>query len=675
MADVRESRDERVLLASVLTEAGELARARYLVLEVLEERAAHREALSLLAKIEHIRGDVPEAIACWAKLRARAPLGASALGQLEALLHLAADPERGAGEWVAVGQTQLAESPSVQLELEHAFGSFLRRRPAEARAACAQVAARYRARDANLYKLAVLAEARIAELSGELDAACERLEQLGREPGFAADPDRALLLARIYERLGGAERLGAASKLCSELAGGDGHLTVLGRLADLHRRLGQDDLGRSFEARFLAEFRRRMHRPTPSEVRQVASRHYVPLARLVAMGQAPEMEARGASERERGLELVQRGQLAAAAECLGRSTDLLDRKYAADAELLLGDAAAATRGYRAVLEAAPGDLVAARFLLGRYRQVGDPSLRELLASERHAVPIRLALEAELERAPSEPSLWYDLSTLHELDPTRIVEFETTRARALALEDARRRAQHPIGRALAVAAYRFLGVTHGVVHEVRAARDRAAPGRGGSLPASSIHGNLSPEMRRGIQTTFALVRRYARAEFRECTADISSFTYSLEIAKEDEPSYGVAAGLPCALAFLSVFLQVPLPQDVASSGALAVDAEGSLRVGPIGDSACKVRGAYNRNLRFVVLPEANRRELDKASDVPRSVLEQTVRYASDLRGAARTVLGEDLSPYARAIASGPGVAPARRPLALKPPGRRAAGDGR
>ena len=122
--------------------------------------------------------------------------------QLATMLRLAQDPERGAGEFLALGQNQLWRKPASMLELERAFRLFVARRPDEAREACVQLAKANVGRDPALHKLAVLAEAWIAELAGDLAGACAILERMGKERGFENDSDRALALARSYEEPG-----------------------------------------------------------------------------------------------------------------------------------------------------------------------------------------------------------------------------------------------------------------------------------------------------------------------------------------------------------------------------------------------------------------------------------------------------------------------------------------
>jgi ATP-dependent Lon protease len=146
------------------------------------------------------------------------------------------------------------------------------------------------------------------------------------------------------------------------------------------------------------------------------------------------------------------------------------------------------------------------------------------------------------------------------------------------------------------------------------------------------------MANDVRNTFLSVREYARARFPHLTRDILDYGYSYKITKEDEPSGGQSAGLPSALAFLSVFLDRPLPQDVASSGVLVSDAHDVLVVKGVGEAEHKLRGAYNRTLRMLLLPRDNRRDLRASPLVPPAVCGEIVRYVADLDEAATLVFG-------------------------------------
>src|SRR5688572_11767978 len=95
--------DFRLLYAKVLVEVGELYDAEAEVVDVLDRRPDDLNAVSLFAKIKHLRGQLSEAVACWAQLHARTPHNEAALLRLGSMLELAKDPERGAGEFLAFG--------------------------------------------------------------------------------------------------------------------------------------------------------------------------------------------------------------------------------------------------------------------------------------------------------------------------------------------------------------------------------------------------------------------------------------------------------------------------------------------------------------------------------------------------------------------------------------------
>jgi ATP-dependent Lon protease len=100
-------------------------------------------------------------------------------------------------------------------------------------------------------------------------------------------------------------------------------------------------------------------------------------------------------------------------------------------------------------------------------------------------------------------------------------------------------------------------------------------------------------------------------------------------------------LPSALAFLSVFLDRPVPQDIASTGILIADSHDVLVVRRVGEPEYKVRGAYNRNLRLLILPEENRPDLQSNAQVPWAICEEIVRFAPDLDRAVTLTFGESV----------------------------------
>src|SRR5215467_3162886 len=165
------SADDRIPYARVLVEIGELYDAEFEVARVLEERPDDLVALDLLAKIKHMRGELSAAIACWAQVHAKSPSNLTAHVRLNSMLQLAQESERGPGQFLVLGPFQLWRKPAAHLELEEMFRLFLARRPEEARQRCDELAKKYRGKDQDLYKLAVLANAWVAELTGDFEEA------------------------------------------------------------------------------------------------------------------------------------------------------------------------------------------------------------------------------------------------------------------------------------------------------------------------------------------------------------------------------------------------------------------------------------------------------------------------------------------------------------------------
>ena len=639
------SLDARLSRARVLVELGWLAEAEAETTSVLEEAHDDLGALSLFAKIKHVRGQLSQAIACWAHIHARSPHNENVMMQLRAMLQLAQDPERGASEFLVLGGFELARKPAVQLELEHAFALHQERKPDEARAAVARLAARQRGHDAQLYKVAVIAGAWLAELSGDLAAARTQLEQLGHERGYEHDLDRLFALVRVYDRLGTPETLDAAAKICRHVlreleSKGIEKISLFSQLASLERRAGRSEHAAELDRAFLAGVRRRMHRPSLHELVRVAARDYLPLERLRGVRPAGAELPADLPRRERALAHALRGELAQARMLFADGGERLDRRYLGDLAVLEGDENRAVASYLETLAEPPEDPLVVGWLLDRHARVPSPLVAARWAEPARRAATRELLEAQLELDPLRPEPWRRLAILHELAGDA-GESAAASARADVLAKAAAARAAPIGRVLAAGVYHFIGKAKGLVHEVWVHRERAAPGRGGTLAADDIHGNVTPEMRAAIRNTFVAVREYARAKFPAQVADLGDYTYSYKLPKEDEPSGGLSAGLPSALAFLSVFLQQPVRSAIASSGALVTEAHDAITIGRIGEADYKVKAAYHANLATLVLPLANRADLERSTLVPPEICREIVQYAADLDQAVKLVFGADV----------------------------------
>ncbi len=627
-------------LAIVLLELGEISSAERQTLEALERDPEDVTALGVLGKVKHMRGELSQAVACWAQIHARSQDHSTALLYLQSLLHLAKDPERGAGEFLALG-LQLVRKPAAQLALEEAFRLFLARRPEEARARCEALARRHHGDDAAIYKLAVLASAWIAELAGDLDAACALLEALGHERGLETDIDRLLALVRVYEQVGTREKLVAAVNVCRYLERHYERVSVLSTLANLSRRLGDDAAAAEHDARYLAAFRAWMHRPSLAQVLRVAARQHVPLDRLSAIRFPSLAPPRDEGEREEALARAIAGDTASARAAFEKGGALLDRMYLADLSWNEGRRDEAVRGYLETL----GEESLDREILDRLLDLHEESPQDLLARHfadpQNAARAQRVLESALRAAPLDPSVWRRLATLLSMLEGGAERAARCREKAATLVPAARHRLEPVGRVLAAAVYHFVGTSKGIIHEVWASREVAAKGRGGTLPADQIHGNLTPEMKTGVRSTFLAVREYARTKVPHLTEDIFDYTFTYKVTKEDEPSGGLSAGLPTALAFLSVFTQRPVRQDLAATGMLVADAHDVLVVQPVGDTDMKVRGAYNRNLRTLLLPRANRAELLARRAVPVAVCDEIAVFVGSFDEAVRIVFGPEI----------------------------------
>jgi tetratricopeptide (TPR) repeat protein len=630
--------DDRLLYATVLAEIGELYDAELEVASVLEQRPEDLRALDLLAKIKHMRGELSAAIACWAQIHAKSPQLDSALMRLASMLQLARDTASGTGEFLVLGPYQLWRKPAAHLELEEVFRLFLGRNPDEAMERCDALSHKYRDKDPELFKLAVLAKAWIAELTGDPEHARSILEELGALRGFEADSDRIVALARIYERIGSPELLEKAVHIYQHFERRQPKVGVLGHLALLARRLGRTEDAERCEQRFTELFRRRMHRPSFEDAVLIASRRYVPLSKLARIRFWNENAPADETPRERAIDSALRGNRSTARELLEKSGEALDRKYLADLTALDGSLEKAVALYIECLETDSDDLRVVEWLLEHFAASGSTRVARYFRKPDAGEKALRLLESTLRSSPRRPSLWRELAALHRILGRR-EEAARCAQRASTLEDAALRDRHEVGRVLADAVYRFTGKAKGLIHEVWAARRPAPSGRGGFL--EEILGNLAPEMTQTVRNTFLSVREYARAKWPHLTRDIFDYNYTYKVTKEDEPSGGQSVGLPSALAFLSVFLNRPVPQDIASSGVLVADSHDVEVVRPVGDPEYKVRGAYNRNLSIVILPEGSRPDLEWNPLVPRAVCDEIVRYAATLDDAVVLTFGEDV----------------------------------
>jgi tetratricopeptide (TPR) repeat protein len=628
--------EESLTYARVLVEMGELAEAEAEIGAILEHSPESYETRSLLARIKHLRGELSEAFACWAQIHSMTPERGGAQMRLSSMLRLAEDPERGTGEFLAVGRQHLWRKPTAILELEQVFAHFVQRRPDEAREAARLLATKYRSADPDLFKLSVLAEAWIAELSGELETAAAVLERLGDEKGFEQDLDRALALVRVYEQLATPEHLTKAVNVCEHLARtleAHDRVEALGRLARLYAALGREQPAALAEEAFLAAFQESMHRVTLADATAIAATRYLPLPELAAIDFASQRPPDHPGTRQRAILLALERSFDRARELFVESGELLDFRYRADLARMAGNRPRAIELYLEVLGRSDHSRWITGWLLDECAD--DPRVVAYFRTESGRREGLEVLESALRRAPLRSDLWRQLATLHRLAGDS-QEAERCLHRSGVVHTAEQRRESAVGRVLSAAVGRFAASSQGLIHEIWADRRPARHGEGGYL--EEILGTVSRDLEKTVRNVFVSVREYVRAKLPHHAHDLFEHTYVYKITKEDEPSHGLSAGLPSALAFLSVFLQRPLAQDVASSGALVADAHDVLVVRRVGDVAEKVRGAYSRSLRTLILPAQNREDLEEGFQVPGAVVRELITFVATLDEVVDLVFG-------------------------------------
>jgi tetratricopeptide (TPR) repeat protein len=599
-----------LLRGRVFVELGWMLEAELEVARMMEVAPDSLDALSLLAKIKHIKGELSHAIACWAQL-------------------------------YDLSRRELAgvEHDPRSKELEPALALLRENRIDEARVWCDGLVHRARDRDPSLYKLGVIAGSWLAEVSRDIVGDRVQLEQLGHERRFAHDFDRLIALVRVYDQLASPEAAEAGVKVCRYLidqldARRVEKLSLHGLLASLERRAGRIVLADELDARFCDAFRRRMHRANVHDLVRVAAQGYIPLSELRAARRDHEPLSDDLSRRERAIAEAMRGNSGDARALF--EDERIDACYLAELDALDGRFDRAISRFLEALRAVPDDLTVTGWLLDR--QATEPSR----AIADHWDPLRIAytrglLELACELEPQRATTWRRLATLHQLAEDDEAAARCA-ARAAALAEA---ATAPAGRVLAAGVYHFATKAKGLLHEVWVQRTRVGPGRGGTLSTEDIHGNVTPELRAAIRNTFVAVREYARAKLGVAAADLDDYTFSYKVPKEDERSGGLSAGLPTALAFLSVFLQRPIVQRIASSGVVVCDAHDVITVGQIGEAEHKAKAAYHGNLDTLILPLANREELERSTLVPSAISREVVKYAVDLDEAAKLAFGADV----------------------------------
>jgi len=607
-----------------------------------------RLGLRLLGAIHHRRGRLSDAIAVWEELAAREAPGPAAIRHLGLIYE------------VSAREADRRDEP-LPREIEAALGGALPDLMQSCRLALVgdlrggiraadRVLERWRGREAHVLKVAAIQRAWLLERAHDVQAAIATLERLADEPQLASDVERLLCLSILYEREGTPERVRRAVRAVRYAHATTREPTLLRRLARLLRSLGHGAIADELERRYLEIFLRRHGALPPRELARAGARSYVPLALLralhtprpIALAQMLRHERRRRPEHRRraavlALTLGDTDRALSLLRALCASPDPLstDMLFLADAEDAVGHAATA-RALRlgALSRERHADATALLAMLPEDQPLGDDVARALGSGERLERWV-IALRARVAMHPSSPAAWRALAVL-ERARGRIEAAQDHEAHARTLAERGGAPHGPV--ALAAAALRRGGEIRGLVHELWIEEVRHVAG-GGGLDADAVLGSVSRDLRATAVSVFYSVRAFVRARYPQRVRSVDASRFLLKVTKDDELSTGDSVGLPMAIAFLGAFLGLPVPTDIASSGAVVCDAQDVIVIRRIGDVEAKILGAYERRLRAILLPAQNREDVERAERVPEAIAAGLVRYVWSLEDVCAELFSE------------------------------------
>ena len=652
---------DRLLFARVMLCAhrpSEAARELERILEIDPDNPVGR---TLLVRVKQMEGRLSEAIRVWETLP-DAPERTSALIELGLLYQASQQPERASSH--RIGHDTHPTRSAAHLGLERAFRYASAGEIGMATDLCERVMAQHRATDRATYKLAAIEKAWLMEAAGRVEEAIAFLEALGREADLATDADRLVSLGRLYESR--ADTLRKAIDTYELLFEKTSELTYLSRLAKIYLRVGDRARAEMYRRRHLAAFEQDAGDIRLEQLLRVASLRHVPLddlerikfpiARLVAQAERLRgLETATACRKRAILAILRKDYGAARANFLrlGESNQALasDWLYLADLERRQGSRAEAIECYRSsIAHTDTGSLPPEPMAIAGLLACSEPRSGEVPASLR-------AILSDSYRLARTKDAIADLAKLRRLDPLpwralanlaawsgRADEAERHARRAQFLEKEAARSLAMPGHALTAAVYHARGERRGIVHELWAMRYRATGAEAGRLADDRVFANLTEDLRTYLSSVFEATKAYAKTKFCHLVRDIDEYAYQFKLTNEDEPSSGPSAGLAIAIAFMSVFLDRPVPEGIALSGVLVSEARDHLSVRRIGDADIKVQGAIARRLSKIVLPSETRREIEASDLVPREASSRIVSYVDSLDEALEAVFGDDIWLY-------------------------------
>jgi ATP-dependent Lon protease len=146
----------------------------------------------------------------------------------------------------------------------------------------------------------------------------------------------------------------------------------------------------------------------------------------------------------------------------------------------------------------------------------------------------------------------------------------------------------------------------------------------------LTGQLGDVMKESAETAFSWVRAHSE-EFGLAKDFYQSIDIHIHVPEGAVPKDGPSAGITMTTALVSAVTGVPVRQDIAMTGEVTLRG----RVLPIGGLKEKTMAAYRAGIRTLIIPEENRKDLEK---IPDYVLEQFhVLPVQDVQEVLRTAL--------------------------------------
>ena len=146
----------------------------------------------------------------------------------------------------------------------------------------------------------------------------------------------------------------------------------------------------------------------------------------------------------------------------------------------------------------------------------------------------------------------------------------------------------------------------------------------------LTGQLGDVMKESAETAFSWIR--AHSEQLGIAKDFyQNLDIHIHVPEGAVPKDGPSAGITMTTALASALSGVPVRQDIAMTGEVTLRG----RVLPIGGLKEKTMAAYRAGIRTLVIPEENRKDLEK---IPEYVLNQfTVKPVQDVEEVLKLAL--------------------------------------